>query len=160
MPAHSNEETSLRQQLAAAYRLLSKFALDELTFTHASVRIPGPERHILLNPYGLLFDEINASNLVKIDLNGNLLEDNGQELSPSAFPVHSAIHTGREDAQAVIHVHTIAGSAIAAHKDGLLMLNQISIQFFNRIGYHDYHGITYNAAERDSFVADLAVMMR
>lgn len=156
MPTHSGEEKTLRQQLAAAYRLLHEFSLDELTFTHASVRLPGPEPNILLNPYGLLFDEIKASNLVKIDLNGNLVEDNGYELSPSAFPVHSAIHaSGREDAQAVIHLHTVAGSAVAAMKDGLMMLNQISMSFFSRIGYHDYRGITYSKVERESFITDL-----
>jgi ribulose-5-phosphate 4-epimerase/fuculose-1-phosphate aldolase len=164
MSSHSAEEQAFRQQLAAAYRLLPKFGLDELTFTHASVRLPGPERNILLNPYGLLFDEITASNLVKIDLNGTLLGDNGQELSPSAFPVHSAIHAGRDDALAVIHLHTVAGSAIAAQKDGLLMLNQISMSFLNRIGYHNYRGITYSKDERDSFIADLghydAMIMR
>ena len=155
MSSHSDQEKDLRQQLAAAYRLFPQFGLDELTFTHASVRLPGPERDILLNPYGLLFDEINASSFIKIDLNGNLLEDNGQELSPSAFPVHSAVHSGREDAKAVIHLHTVAGSAVAAQKDGLLMLNQISMSFFNRIGYHYYREITYSKAERDAFIADL-----
>jgi ribulose-5-phosphate 4-epimerase/fuculose-1-phosphate aldolase len=149
-------ELTLRRELAAVYRLLDYYHMTELTFTHASMRLPGPERNFLLNLYGLLFEEITASNLVQVDLAGKIMQDRGFVISPSAFVIHSAIHEGREDAKSILHLHTVDGSAVAAQRDGLLPVNQISMAFYNRLGYHDYHGIAYNKDERKLFIEDLA----
>jgi ribulose-5-phosphate 4-epimerase/fuculose-1-phosphate aldolase len=152
---YSTEEQALRVELAAIFKMLAKENLTELTFTHASVRLPGPDKHLLMGPYGELFEDVTASKIVKVDMDGNQLEQNGYEYSPSAFPMHTAIQSGREDAKAVIHLHTLAGSAVAAQSQGLLMLNQISMLFFGKLGYHDYQGITYDTGERASFLQDL-----
>ncbi|GAA4402040.1 class II aldolase/adducin family protein [Tsukamurella soli] len=148
-------EVELRRELAAVYRLIAHFKMTDLIFTHISVRLPGPEHHFLINPYGLLFEEITASNLVKVDLAGNLVEPSVFEVNPAGFVIHGAIHAAREDAQCVLHTHTQAGCAVAAQEAGLLPINQISMEFYNRVGYHDYEGIALNLAERERLVTDL-----
>lgn len=148
-------EAELRRELAAIYRLLAHFKMTDLIFTHVSVRIPGPEHHFLINPYGLLFEEITASNLVKIGLDGELVEPSEYRVNPAGFVIHGAIHEAREDAHCVLHTHTKAGCAVAAQEAGLLPLNQISMEFYNRVAYHDYEGIALNTAERERLVADL-----
>ncbi len=149
------DEQRLRRELAAVYRLLAHYRMTDLIFTHVSVRLPGPEHHFLINPYGLMFDEITASSLVKIDLDGNLVEESDYLVNPAGFVIHGAVHAAREDAHCVLHTHTRAGCAVAAQQDGLLPVNQISMEFHNRVGYHDYHGIALNTSERESLVVDL-----
>jgi ribulose-5-phosphate 4-epimerase/fuculose-1-phosphate aldolase len=146
----SDEEWRLRRELAACYRLVAHFRMTDLIFTHISMRVPGPEKHFLINPYGLLFDEITASNLVKIDIEGNAVEPSPFGVNPAGFVIHSAIHAARDDAHCVLHTHTKAGCAVAAQKDGLLPVNQISLEFYNNVAYHDYEGIALDLAERES----------
>ena len=149
-------ERELRRELAAVYRLVAHFRMTDLIFTHISARLPGPEQHFLINPYGLLFEEITASNLVKIDLDGNAVEESPHPVNPAGFVIHSAIHAAREDAHCVLHTHTRAGCAVAAQQGGLLPLNQMSMEFYNRLGYHDYEGVALNLDEQKRLVADLA----
>ncbi|MFE7169883.1 class II aldolase/adducin family protein [Streptomyces sp. NPDC057616] len=156
MPTAPTEELRLRRELAAVYRLVAHFRMTDLIFTHISVRLPGPEHHFLINPYGLLFDEITASNLVKIDLSGHPVEETRYPVNPAGFVIHSAIHAARPDAQCVLHTHTRAGCAVAAQEEGLLPLNQISMEFYGRLGYHSYEGVALNLAEQRRLVADLA----
>lgn len=148
-------EGQLRQELAAVYRLLAHFRMTDLIFTHVSVRIPGPDEHFLINPYGLLFEEITASNLVKIGLDGELIEPSEFQVNPAGFVIHSAVHAAREDAHCVLHTHTKAGCAVAASEHGLLPVNQIALEFYGRVGYHDYEGIALDLAERERIVDDL-----
>ncbi|MER5717459.1 class II aldolase/adducin family protein [Streptomyces sp. NPDC002132] len=154
--ARAAEELRLRRELAAVYRLVAHFRMTDLIFTHISARLPGPDHHFLINPYGLLFEEITASNLVKIDLAGRPVEDTPYAVNPAGFVIHSAIHAARPDAHCVLHTHTKAGCAVAAQAQGLLPLNQISMEFYGRLGYHDYEGVALNLAERQRLVADLA----
>lgn len=149
------DEWRLRQELAACYRLIAHFRMTDLIFTHISVRLPGPEHHFLINPYGLFFDEITASSLVKIDLQGRAVEPSPYKVNPAGFVIHSAIHGAREDAQCVLHTHTKAGCAVAAQRDGLLPLNQISLEFYNNVAYHDYEGIALDLDEQARLVKDL-----
>ena len=128
---HSDVEWQLRRELAACYRLVAHFRMTDLIFTHISMRVPGPEKHFLINPYGLLFDEITASNLVKIDIDGNAVERSAYGVNPAGFVIHSAIHAARDDAHCVLHTHTKAGCAVAAQQQGLLPVNQISLEFYN-----------------------------
>lgn len=151
----SAEELHLRRELAAVYRLVAHFRMTDLIFTHISARLPGPEQHFLINPYGLLFEEITASNLVKVDLAGRAVEETPYPVNPAGFVIHSAIHAARADAHCVVHTHTRAGCAVAAQQDGLLPLNQISMEFTGRLGYHDYEGVALNLAEQQRLVADL-----
>jgi ribulose-5-phosphate 4-epimerase/fuculose-1-phosphate aldolase len=151
----SDEEWRLRRELAACYRLIAHFKMTDLIFTHISLRIPGPEHHFLINPYGLFFDEITASNLVKIDLHGHAVEPTPFPVNPAGFVIHSAIHGARDDAHCVLHTHTKAGCAIAAQKDGLLPVNQINLEFYNNVAYHDYEGIALDLDEQKRLVADL-----
>ena len=115
----SAEEWAIRQDLAAAYRLVAHYGWDDMVFTHLSARVPGPQDHFLLNPYGYQFSEVTASNLVKVDLDGNLVLDNGFEVNAAGFTIHSAVHMARHDALAVMHVHTDAGVAVASMQEGL-----------------------------------------
>jgi len=151
----ASTEQSLREALAACYRLVAHFRMSDLIFTHISVRLPGPEHHFLINPYGLMFDEITASNLVKIDLNGRAVEASPYPVNPAGFVIHSAIHGARDDAQCVLHTHTKAGCAVAALKCGLLPVNQISMEFYGRVAYHDYEGIALDLDEQQRLVNDL-----
>jgi ribulose-5-phosphate 4-epimerase/fuculose-1-phosphate aldolase len=120
----SPQEREIRIQLAAAYRLVALFGWDDLIFTHISARLPGPEHHFLINPYGMTFDEITASSLVKVDLDGNVVEHSDYDVNPAGFTIHSAVHAAREDAHCVLHLHTTAGVAVSAQAEGLLPLNQ------------------------------------
>ena len=151
----SDEEWKLRVDLAAAYRLVAHYGWDDLIFTHLSVRIPGPEHHFLLNPYNLMFEEMAASSLVKVDLHGNPVEPTPFITNPAGFTIHSAIHMAREDAHAVIHLHTPHGQAVAAHEDGLLPLTQTAMLIRGDLAFHDYEGVATDLEERDRIVADL-----
>jgi ribulose-5-phosphate 4-epimerase/fuculose-1-phosphate aldolase len=153
--AAAEAEWEVRCQLAASYRLVAHFKMTDLIFTHISARLPGAEHHFLINPYGLLFEEITASNLVKIDLEGNVVEPGAGRVNPAGFVIHSAIHAARPDAQCVLHTHTRAGCAVAASEAGLLPVNQISMEFYNRVGYHAYEGVALNRAEQARLVAGL-----
>jgi ribulose-5-phosphate 4-epimerase/fuculose-1-phosphate aldolase len=152
---YPQEEARLRQQLAAVYRLVAHFQMTDLIFTHSSARLPGAEHRFLINPYGLLFEEITASNLVIVGLDGQPSIDGPWRVNPAGFVIHSAVHESREDALCVLHTHTKAGCAVAAQRDGLLPLNQMSLEFYNRVAYHDYEGIALNNAEKKRLVADL-----
>lgn len=151
----SVEEWRLRVDLAAAYRLIALYRWDDLVFTHISARIPGPEHHFLINPYGALFEEITASSLVKIDLQGNAVMDTPFAVNPAGFVIHSAIHAARADAQCVLHTHTAAGIAVSAQKAGLLPISQQSIFPLSSIAYHDYEGVALKDDEKPRLVRDL-----
>jgi ribulose-5-phosphate 4-epimerase/fuculose-1-phosphate aldolase len=129
------DELELRRQLAAVYRLVAHFRMTDLIFTHISLRLPGPDHHFLINPYGLMFEEITAGSLVKVDLSGNLVGDSPYPVNPAGFVIHSAIHAARPDAQCVLHTHTRAGCAVAAQADGLLPVSQIALEFYDRVAY-------------------------
>jgi ribulose-5-phosphate 4-epimerase/fuculose-1-phosphate aldolase len=151
----SAEEWRARVDLAALYRLVALHGWDDLIYTHISARIPGPEHHFLINPYGLLFEEITASSLVKIDLEGAILQDTPHFINPAGFTIHSAIHEGREDAHFVMHLHTDQGVAVASQRHGLLPLGQHSLIVAPQLAYHDYEGIALNHDERARLVADI-----
>jgi len=148
-------EWALRVDLAACYRLIAHFGWDDLIFTHVSARVPGPDHHFLINPYGMLFDEITATSLVKVDLDGRKVLESEYDVNPAGFTIHSAIHSARDDAQCVLHVHSINGIAISAQKQGLRPLSQHSIFVASSIGYHDYEGVALNDDERPRLVRDL-----
>ena len=151
----SDEEWALRVDLAAAYRIVADYGWDDLIFTHLSVRVPGPEHHFLLNPYNLMFEEITASSLIKVDVNGNAVEPSPFITNPAGFTIHSAIHMAREDAQAVMHLHTPAGQAVSAQADGLLPLTQAAMLVGGDIAYHEYEGVAVDLDERERIVEDL-----
>ena len=151
----SAEEWKLRIDLAAAYRLVAHYGWDDLIFTHLSVRIPGPEHHFLLNPYNLMFEEVTASSLIKVDLHGNPVEPTPFITNPAGFTIHSAIHMAREDAHAVMHLHTPHGQAVSAHEEGLLPLTQTAMLIRGDLAFHDYEGVATDLEERDRIVADL-----
>ena len=153
--ARSEDELRLRQELAACYRLIAHFGMTDLIFNHISVRLPNPDGQFLINPYGLMYEEITASNLVKIDGAGVLVEPSDFGVNPAGFVIHSAIHAARPDAHCVLHTHTRAGCAVAAQAHGLLPLNQMSLEFYDDVAYHDYEGIALDTAERERLVADL-----
>jgi ribulose-5-phosphate 4-epimerase/fuculose-1-phosphate aldolase len=149
------EEWKIRVDLAAAYRLIAHYGWDDLIFTHLSARIPGPEHHFLLNPYNLMFEEVTASSLVKVDMNGLPVEPSPFITNPAGFTIHSAIHMAREDAHAVIHLHTPHGQAVSAHGEGLLPLTQTAMLIRDEVAYHDYEGVAVDLHERERIVADL-----
>ena len=151
----SPEEWQVRVDLAAAYRLVALFGWDDIVFTHVSARVPGPEHHFLINPYGWLFEEVTASSLVKIDLAGKKVLDSPFEINPAGFTIHSAIHAARDDAKCVMHVHSINGVAVSAQKQGLLPISQQSLIVLSALGYHDYEGIALNDDEKPRLVRDL-----
>ncbi len=144
-----------RVDLAAAYRLVALFGWDDLIFTHISARVPGPEHHFLINPYGLTFDEITASSLVKVDLHGNKVHATPHDINPAGFTIHSAVHAARADAACVLHVHSINGVAVSAQEQGLLPLSQHSMIVLSSLAYHDYEGIALNEDEKPRLVRDL-----
>jgi len=148
-------EQDLRVDLAACYRLVALFGWDDLVFTHISVRLPGPEHHFLINPYGMLFEEITASSLVKIDLHGEKVEPSDHPINPAGFVIHSAIHAAREDITCVLHVHTPAGVAVSAQSAGLLPISQQATIALASLGYHAYEGIALSDVEKPRLVADL-----
>ena len=151
----SPEEWATRVDLAAAYRLVALYGWDDLIFTHLSARVPGSEHHFLINAYTLMFEEMTASNLVKIDLDGNTVGDAAGAVNRSGFVIHSAIHAAREDAQAVIHLHTPHGQAVSAMKEGLLPHTQTAMIAHHDVAYHDHEGIADALEERERIVADL-----
>jgi ribulose-5-phosphate 4-epimerase/fuculose-1-phosphate aldolase len=151
----SDAEWQTRVDLAAAYRLVAHFKWDDLVFTHITARVPGEEDRFLINPYGLMFDEITASSLVKIDLQGNKLDDTPFPVNPAGFTIHSAIHSARHDAQCVLHTHTLNGLAVSAQKGGVLPLSQQSIFILSSLAYHDYEGVALRDDEKPRLVKDL-----
>ncbi len=151
----SSEEWQLRVDLAAAYRLVALFGWDDLVFTHLTARVPGPEHHFLINPYGMMFEEITASSLVKVDLDGNKVVDSPFPVNPAGFVIHSAVHQAREDALCVMHTHSINGVAVSAQKEGVRPLSQQSIFVLSSLGYHDYEGVALRDDEKPRLVADL-----
>jgi len=150
-------EWRIRCDLAALYRLVAHFRMTDLVYTHISARLPGPEHHFLINRYGVLFHEMCASDLVKIDLEGRVLEPDpaSRPVNAAGFTIHSAVHMAREDAICVIHTHTAAGIAVSAQKHGLLPISQHALAFYGRLAYHDYEGIALDLGERERLVADL-----
>lgn len=151
----SDEEWAIRVDLAAAYRLIAHYGWDDLIFTHLSARIPGPEHHFLLNPYNLMFEEVTASSLVKVNMEGNPVEPTPFITNPAGFTIHSAIHMARDDAQAVMHLHTPAGQAVSAHAEGLLPLTQTAMLVRGDLAFHDYEGVAVDLGERERLVANL-----
>jgi len=151
----SEAEWATRVDLAAAYRMVANYGWDDLIFTHLSARIPGPEHHFLLNPYNLMFEEVTASSLIKVDVHGNAVEPTPFVTNPAGFTIHSAIHMAREDAHAVMHLHTPSGQAVAAHADGLLPLTQTAMLVRGDLAFHDYEGVAVDLDERERIVADL-----
>ncbi len=147
-------EWQTRVDLAAAYRLVALYGWDDLIFTHISARVPGSEHHFLLNPYGMMFDEVTASSLVKIDLQGNKVMDSPHFINPAGFTIHSAVHEAREDALCVMHLHTRNGIAVSAQKDGLLPLSQQAMFALASLAYHDYEGLALDEQEKPRLVAD------
>jgi ribulose-5-phosphate 4-epimerase/fuculose-1-phosphate aldolase len=151
----SAEEWQARCDLAAAYRLTAHFGWTHLINNHISLRVPGTTDQFLINPYALLYEQITASSLVKIDVDGKLLEETPFEINVAGFVIHSAIHMARMDLHCVFHTHTVAGQAVSALDCGLLPLNQTVLRFYRRIGYHDHEGISHDLSERDRLVRDL-----
>ena len=151
----SQQEWKLRQDLAACYNLVAHYGWDDLIFTHISARVPGPEHHFLINPYGLMFDEITASSLVKVDLNGDKVIDTEFEINPAGFTIHSAIHEARDDAQVVLHLHTNAGVAVSAQKQGLQAISQQSLFPLTSLSYHEYEGVALREDEKARLQNDL-----
>jgi len=151
----SDEEWEVRVNLAACYRLIALFGWDDLVFTHISARVPGPDEHFLINAYGKMFEEMSASSLVKVDLEGNIIMDSPYAINPAGFTIHSAIHAARDDAGCVLHTHTKAGVAVSAQADGLRPLSQISLLPYASLSYHDYEGIALNDEEKPRLVSDL-----
>ncbi|MEP7271732.1 MAG: class II aldolase/adducin family protein [Acidobacteriota bacterium] len=151
----TEEEWQTRVDLAAAYRLVALFHWDDLVFTHLSARVPGPDSHFLINPYGLFFEEVTASSLVKVNLAGEIVMESPYPINPAGFLIHSAVHAGREDAHCVMHTHTEYGIAVSAQKQGLLSISQQSLFPLASVGYHNYEGIALNEEEKPRLVADL-----
>jgi ribulose-5-phosphate 4-epimerase/fuculose-1-phosphate aldolase len=151
----SAEEWGARVDLAACYRLVAHFGWEDLVFTHITARVPGTQDHFLINPYGVFFDEITASSLVKIDQQGNQLEESPFAVNPAGFVIHSAIHAARHDARYVLHTHTLNGIAVSAQAEGLLPISQHSVSVLASLGYHDFEGPALNDDEKPRLVADL-----
>ncbi|MBU1345591.1 MAG: class II aldolase/adducin family protein [Alphaproteobacteria bacterium] len=152
----SPEEWAARVDLAAAYRLVALYGWDDLIFTHLSARVPGPEHHFLINDYQNMFEEMTASNLIKIDLDGNKVDDVPGMVNSAGFIIHSALHMAREDANAVIHLHTPHGQAVSAMKEGLTPHTQTAMIAHHGVAYHDHEGIATELGERERIVADMS----
>lgn len=156
--APAETETQVREQLAGLYRLVAHLRMTDIIDTHISARVPGPHEHFLINRYGVLFHEMTADSLVKVDLQGNPVDSGDAEssrINAAGFTIHSAVHMARHDIACVIHTHTQAGIAVACQKHGLLPLSQHALRFYERIGYHDYEGIALELGERERLIADL-----
>ncbi len=151
----TEQEWQARVDLAAAYRLVAHYGWDDLIFTHISARVPGPEHHFLINPYGMMFDEITASSLVKVDLAGKIVSKSRNIINPAGFTIHSAVHAARADALCVMHLHTDYGIAVSAQKNGLLPISQQSLFPLASLAYHDYEGLALNEEEKPRLIADL-----
>lgn len=148
-------EWAARVELAACYRLIAHFRMTDWIYNHISARIPGSHEHYLINPFGLLYEEVSASNLVKVDVHGRLVEDVGLDVNPAAFVIHGAIHAARPDVGCVLHTHTAAGIAVACQQDGLLPLSQHAMRVFGQVRYHDFEGIALDVEEQARLVADV-----
>ena len=151
----SPEEWAVRVDLAACYRLVAHYGWEDLVFTHITARVPSTEDQFLINPYGMFFDEITASSLVKIDVHGKTLQDSPYPVNPAGFVIHSAIHAARHDAKCVLHTHTLNGVAVSAQRAGLLPISQHSISVLASLGYHDFEGPALRDDEKPRLVADL-----
>jgi ribulose-5-phosphate 4-epimerase/fuculose-1-phosphate aldolase len=151
----SPEEWAVRVDLAAAYRLVARYGWEDLIFTHISARVPNTDHEFLINPYGLFFDEITASSLVKIDTDGKKIQDSPFDVNAAGFIIHSAIHAARHDARCVLHTHTASGVAVAAQRAGLLPISQHSLFVLPTLGYHDFEGPALHDDEKPRLVADL-----
>jgi ribulose-5-phosphate 4-epimerase/fuculose-1-phosphate aldolase len=151
----SDGERQVRVELAAAYRLAQLNGWDELIYNHISARVPGTEDHFLINPYGLAFEEVTASNLVKVDLDGNIIGNSEYPINGAGFTIHSAIHAARHDAGCVLHLHTVAGTAISMLEDGLSPLSQTAMLFYDNVAFHEYEGIAIDLSERKRLIDDL-----
>lgn len=154
-PTVSAEEWQLRVDLAACYRLVAAYGWADLVFTHISAKLPGPDEHFLINPYGALFEEITASSLVKVDLHGQVIGESPFPVNPAGFTIHSAVHSARSDVGCVLHTHTVNGIGISAQKGGVLPVSQQSIFVLASLGYHDYEGVALRDDEKPRLVADL-----
>lgn len=153
-------ERQTREDLAAAYRLVAHFGMDDSIYTHISARVPGTDDQFLINPFGVLFRDITASSLVKIDLEGRILGDSPHDVNPAGFTIHSAVHSARHDAACVLHTHTLAGVGVSSLACGLQPCNQWALEFYNRVVYHDFEGIALDDDERERLVADLGPTAR
>ena len=151
----SDEEWAVRVDLAAAYRLVALYGWDDLIFTHLSARVPGPEHHFLINPYDMMFEEITASSLVKIDVDGQPVIPTSHPVNPAGFTIHSALHMNCEDAHAVMHLHTPSGQAVSAMAAGLMEHTQTGMIARSDIAYHEYEGIATDLEERERLVEDM-----
>lgn len=151
----SEAEWQTRIDLAACYRLVALYGWDDLIFTHISARVPGSHDHFLVNRYGLMFEEMTASSLVKVGLDGTVIDDAPDAINPAGFTIHSAVHEARPDAGCVIHLHTNAGVAVSAQEQGLLPISQTALFPLAQISYHDYEGVALNPDEKQRLVADL-----
>lgn len=155
-PDHVSEaEWQTRVDLAACYRLVALHGWSDLVFTHITARIPGQQGQLLINPYGMLFDEITASSLVKIDYAGNKLDDSPHMINPAGLLIHSAVHEARHDVDCVMHTHTVNGVAVSARKDGVLPISQQSMFVLSSLAYHGYEGVALNPDEKARLVQDL-----
>jgi ribulose-5-phosphate 4-epimerase/fuculose-1-phosphate aldolase len=151
----SLEEWAAREDLAACYRLCVQFRMTDLIYNHISLRVPGRHDHFLINAFGLMYEEVSASNLIKVDLEGRPVDDGRLEANPAGFVIHSAIHQARPDLDCVFHTHTRAGVAISAREEGLLMISQHAMRFHGRVGYHAFEGIALDTDEQKRLVRDL-----
>jgi ribulose-5-phosphate 4-epimerase/fuculose-1-phosphate aldolase len=151
----TRDEWEVRVDLAACYRAVALYGWDDLVFTHVSARVPGPEEHFLINPYGWLFEQITASSLVKVDLEGRKVDGSPYDINPAGFVIHSAVHAARPDVGCVLHTHTKAGVAVSAQRDGLQPISQTSLFAYATLAYHDYEGVALNDEEKPRLVADL-----
>jgi ribulose-5-phosphate 4-epimerase/fuculose-1-phosphate aldolase len=151
----SEAEWRQRVDLAACYRLVALYGMDDVVFTHISARVPGPEHHFLINPYGFTFDEMTASSMVKVDLDGNKVMASDHDINPAGFTIHSAVHAAREDANCVLHTHSVNGIAVSAQRAGLLALSQHSMFVLASLAYHDYEGVALEEDEKPRLVRDL-----
>jgi ribulose-5-phosphate 4-epimerase/fuculose-1-phosphate aldolase len=149
-------EQATRVDLAAAFRLVDLYGWSDMLATHLSARIPGPDEHFLINPVGMMFEEMTASCLVKVDIDGNILSESEFGINPAGYTIHSAVHMGRKDAGCVMHTHTAAGLGVATQKSGLLPLTQMALAVIAQTGYHDYEGPAFDLRERDRLIKDLA----
>jgi ribulose-5-phosphate 4-epimerase/fuculose-1-phosphate aldolase len=153
--AQSAGERETRIALAACYRLIAHYGMDDLIYTHISARVPGHADHFLINPFGMMFHEVTASSLVKIDHHGKIVEDNGHPVNEAGFVIHSAVHMARPEINCVLHTHTRAGVAVSCLEGGLMHMSQHSAMFYGRVAYHDYEGIALDTDERSRLVRDL-----
>lgn len=151
----NQQEKELRLELAACYRIFDYLGWDEVIYNHITVKVPGSENHFLINPYGLHYSEVTASNLVKVDIEGSIVEDSDYPVNPAGMLIHSAIHSVREDAHCIGHVHTDAGMTVACQQDGLRIDNFYSVLLYNQVAYHDFQGITVMEGEKEDLINSL-----